>query len=97
MIKVSTSSVDFSAMGSLHRIARSPCWYFAYRLANGQHALRSTGETSWTGAKIKCDAMQAMVDEEKGPDTDREFVEDATPRDLVSIFSFIVLQRQILL
>jgi integrase len=62
-------------MASLHKVPKSPCWYCAFRLANGRRTLQSTGEVDKRRAKIKCDAMQRLNEEAGREDTDRRFLE----------------------
>jgi hypothetical protein len=62
-------------VASLHKTPKSPCWYCAFRLANGRRTLQSTGEVDRRRAKVKCDAMQRLNEEAGREDTDRRFLE----------------------
>jgi len=64
-------------MSSLHKDphGRSPYWFCAYRMANGQRTLRSTKETDLAKARIKCKCMQHIAEEAALPELDRRHLE----------------------
>lgn len=54
---------------------RSPYWYVAYRDGNGVRAFKSTRESDWHRAKCIADALERIADEERRPDTSKQFLQ----------------------